>query len=163
MSSVLPEDVIVDILSERFQLSDCNRGIIIDGLDTLFAQNYLLACTAVLKAFNNRRYIYCVTMKSNYQKYKEQMNKIQEEIRKFEMFLADVKRKLISSCSFLFNFVWSGKKKLEQEKLDKILLEEMDEETYNNLPFEKRKEIDDRLLETKKFRMKRWVFSLNFY
>lgn len=128
MSAVLPEDVIVDLLSERFQLSDCNRGIIIDGLDTLFAQNYLLAATAVLKAFNNRRYIYCITMKSDYQKYKDQLNKVQEEILK---------------------------QKLEQEKLDKILLEEMDEETYNNLPYEKRKEIDDRLLETKKMRLKR--------
>jgi len=46
-------------------------------------------------------------------------------------------------------------KKLEQERLDKILLEEMDEETYNNLPYEKRKEIDDRLMETKKLRLKR--------
>jgi hydrocephalus-inducing protein len=79
MSTVLPEDVIVEILIERFQLSDCNRGIIIDGLETLFAQNYLHAATAVLKAFNNRRYIYCITMKSDYQKYKEQLIKIQNE------------------------------------------------------------------------------------
>ena len=43
----------------------------------------------------------------------------------------------------------------EQELLDKILLEEMDEDTYNNLPYEKRKQIDDTLLETKKFRLKR--------
>lgn len=128
MSAVLPEEVIVDLLSERFQLSDCNRGIIIDGLDTLFAQNYLLAATAVLKAFNNRRYIYCITMKSDFQKYKDQLNKVQEEVLK---------------------------QKLEQERLDKILLEEMDEETYNNLPHEKRKEIDDKLLETKKMRLKR--------
>lgn len=79
MSTVLPEDVIVELIAERFQLSDCNRGIIIDGLDTLFAQNYLLAATAILKAFNNRRYIYFVTMKSDFQKYKEQLNKIAEE------------------------------------------------------------------------------------
>mgnify|MGYP002785525141 CR=1 FL=1 len=79
MSTVLPEDVLVELLSERFQLSDCQRGIIIDGLDTLFAQNYLLAATAILKAFNNRRYIYCLTIKSDFQKYKEQLNKIHEE------------------------------------------------------------------------------------
>ena len=82
MSTVLPEDVIVELLAERFQLSDCNRGIIIDGLETLFAQNYLLAATAILKAFNNRRYIYCVTMKSDFQKYKEQLNRIADEKRK---------------------------------------------------------------------------------
>ncbi len=79
MSRVLPEDVIVDLLSERFQLSDCHRGIIVDGLDTLFAQNYLFAATAILKAFNNRRFMYCVTLKSDFQKYKEQLNKLQEE------------------------------------------------------------------------------------
>ena len=79
MSTVLPEDVIVDLLNERFQLSDCNRGVIIDSLETLFAQNYLLAATAVLKAFNNRRYIYFVTIKSDFQKYKEQMARVQEE------------------------------------------------------------------------------------
>ena len=79
MSTVLPEDVIVDLLNERFQLSDCNRGVVIDGLETLFAQNYLLAATAVLKSFNNRRYIYFVSMKSDFQKYKEQLARIQEE------------------------------------------------------------------------------------
>lgn len=47
------------------------------------------------------------------------------------------------------------KEKLEEERLEKIRLEEMDEETYNNLPAEKRKEIDDKLLETKKLRLKR--------
>ena len=93
MSTVLPEDLIVDLLNERFQLSDCNRGVIIDGLDTLFAQNYLLAATAVLKAFNNRRYIYFVTMKSDFQKYKENMAQIQEE-----------KSIRINSIKFLYMF-----------------------------------------------------------
>lgn len=83
MSTVLPEDIIVELLNERFLLSDCNRGVVIDGLETLFAQNYLLAATAVLKAFNNRRYIYFVTLKSDFMKYKEQMARIQEEKCKF--------------------------------------------------------------------------------
>ncbi len=79
MSVVLSEEIVVDILNERFQLPDCQRGIIIDGLDTLFLQNNLHAATAILKAFNNRRYIYCFTLKSDFQKYKEEMNKIHEE------------------------------------------------------------------------------------
>ena len=79
MSTVLSEDLLVDILSERFQSADCHRGIVIDSLDTLFAQNNLMAATAVLKAFNNRRYIYFVTIKSDFQKYKEQLNKVQQE------------------------------------------------------------------------------------
>lgn len=79
MSTILPEDVLVDVLSERFQLPDCQKGIVIDGLDTLFCQNHFYAATAILKAFNNRRYIYCFTLKSDFQKYREQINKIQEE------------------------------------------------------------------------------------
>lgn len=128
MSTVLPEEVIVEILNERFQLSDCNRGVVIDGLETLFAQNYLLAATAVLKAFNNRRYIYFVTMKSDFQKYKEQLALVQEE---------------------------KQKAKKEKELVEQLFLEEMDEETYNNLPLERRKEIDDKLQTTKKLRLKR--------
>ena len=128
MSTVLPEDLIVELLNERFQLSDCNKGIVIDGLDTLFAQNHLLAMTAVLKAFNNRRYIYCVTMKTDYQKYKENLAKAQEE---------------------------KAKAKKEKELQEQAFLEEMDEETYNNLPAEKIKEIDSKLIEAKRLRLKR--------
>ena len=47
------------------------------------------------------------------------------------------------------------KAKKEKELMDQIFLEEMNEETYNNLPAEKRKEIDDKLQETKKLRLKR--------
>ena len=44
---------------------------------------------------------------------------------------------------------------------EKLFLEEMDEETYNQLPHEKRKEIDDRLLEAKKQRLKRFKYNFN--
>ena len=47
------------------------------------------------------------------------------------------------------------KAKREQELQEKIFIEEMDEETYNKLPLERRKEIDQKLLETKKQRLKR--------
>ena len=47
------------------------------------------------------------------------------------------------------------KAKKEKELQEQMLIEEMDEETYNKLPIERRKEIDDRLLEAKKLRLKR--------
>lgn len=47
------------------------------------------------------------------------------------------------------------KAKKEQELQEKIFIEEMDEETYNKLPLERRKEIDQKLLETKKQRLKK--------
>ena len=58
----------------------------------------------------------------------------------------------------MFYFWWLKKivkAKREKELLEQQLIEDMDEETYNRLPFEKRKEIDDKLIETKKFRLKR--------
>jgi hydrocephalus-inducing protein len=81
MSAVLPEELLVEIISERLQLSDCGRGVVLDGLETLFSQNYFTATMALLKAFNNRRFIYFVTLKSDFQKYKEHLNKISEEKR----------------------------------------------------------------------------------
>lgn len=79
MSTVLPEDIVVEILNERFLLPDCQKGVIIDGLDTLFCMNHLHAATAVLKAFNNRRYIYCLSLRSDFQRYKEEMHRINDE------------------------------------------------------------------------------------
>ena len=54
-------------------------------------------------------------------------------------------------CLYLFKV----KAKREKEIQEQTLIEEMDEETYNKLPSERRKEIDDRLLEAKKLRLKR--------
>lgn len=128
VSAILPEEIVVDILNERFLGVDCQQGIIIDGLDTLFCQTSVHAATAVLKAFNNRRYIYCITLKSDYHKYKDQLNKLNEE-----------KIRLAK----------------EREELERLAIEEMDEESYDNLPEDKKNEIDIRLLEAKKLRLKR--------
>jgi hypothetical protein len=45
--------------------------------------------------------------------------------------------------------------KEHEELMERLFLEEMDEETYNNLDAQKRKEIDDKLLVAKKLRLKR--------
>jgi hypothetical protein len=58
MSCVLPEDLLVEILSERLQLNDCHRGVVFDGLETLFAQNLYTTAHAILRSLNNRRFIY---------------------------------------------------------------------------------------------------------
>ena len=61
------------------QLNDCHRGVIFDGLETLFAQNMFTAVNAILKALNNRRFIYFCTLKLDYNVLKEQEKKDQEE------------------------------------------------------------------------------------
>ena len=44
------------------QLSDCQRGIVFDGLETLFSPNMAATCTSILRALNNRKYIFFVTL-----------------------------------------------------------------------------------------------------
>ena len=61
------------------QLNDCHRGVVFDGLETLFAQNQSVAASAILKALNNRRFIFFITLKLDYNRLKEQEKKDQEE------------------------------------------------------------------------------------
>ena len=44
------------------QLSDCHKGIVIDGLDTLFSPSTVATANSILRAFNNRKYIFFVTL-----------------------------------------------------------------------------------------------------
>ena len=62
----------------------------------------------------------------------------------------------LNAFKIIFNIKYL-KVKIEKEKelQEKLYFEEMDEETYMQLPEEKRKEIDEALLETKKQRLKR--------
>ena len=79
MSCVLPEDLLVEILADRLQLNDCHRGVVFDGLETLFSQTYFTTANAILKALNNRRFIYFCTLKLDYNVLKEQEKKAAEE------------------------------------------------------------------------------------
>ena len=46
---MIPEDLIAEIIGERLQLSDCYKGVIIDGLESCFMTNQSVAMQAVLK------------------------------------------------------------------------------------------------------------------
>lgn len=61
------------------QLNDCHRGVVFDGLETLFSQTLFTTTNAILKSLNNRRFIYFVTLKLDYAVLKEQEKKAQEE------------------------------------------------------------------------------------
>uniref|UniRef100_A0A3Q3MLA1 HYDIN axonemal central pair apparatus protein n=1 Tax=Mastacembelus armatus TaxID=205130 RepID=A0A3Q3MLA1_9TELE len=61
-SSLLPEQLLAEILAERFQLSDCQRGVIIDGLESSYTQSVESTLQVVLKALKNRKHIYVVTL-----------------------------------------------------------------------------------------------------
>ena len=61
--------------------------MVFDGLETLFAFSQVDAARSILKAFNNRKYIYFVTMKLTYEAFKEnEKRELQEKGEKCSVF-----------------------------------------------------------------------------
>ncbi|XP_069735049.1 LOW QUALITY PROTEIN: hydrocephalus-inducing protein homolog [Phaenicophaeus curvirostris] len=79
MSCVLPEDLLVDILSERLQRSDCYQGVVFDSLDTLFAHSMASALLCLLRALKNRRHIYFVDLSQDYTSWKTKELEVKEQ------------------------------------------------------------------------------------
>ncbi|XP_048461536.1 hydrocephalus-inducing protein homolog [Rhincodon typus] len=115
MSCQLPEDVIVELLTERLQLNDCCRGVIFDGLESAYSPNEACTLTAALKAISNRRHIYLINLSQEYTTLKAKEKARQEE---------------------------EEKKVKEQEKKERIYLQELSEEDYEALSEEARAEFD---------------------
>ncbi|XP_041964608.1 hydrocephalus-inducing protein homolog isoform X2 [Alosa sapidissima] len=128
MSCLLPEEVLVDILAERLQLSDCLRGVVIDGLDTLYCRSPSCMLHAVLKALNNRRFIYMVNLSNNFQNYTAK-EKAQREVEEA--------------------------KQREEEEKAKLRLQEMDEEEYDALTEEEKEDFDRQRLQMVRERKRR--------
>ena len=55
------------------------RGVVFDGLDTVFAISYVHSLYAVLKALNNRKHIYALTLKNDYNTIKQLQQRLQAE------------------------------------------------------------------------------------
>ncbi|XP_032984537.1 hydrocephalus-inducing protein homolog [Rhinolophus ferrumequinum] len=132
LSCVLPEELLVQMLAERIQLSDCYQGVVFDSLDTLFARNAAIGLLCLLKAIGNREHIYVLNMAQDYaaMKAQEKAKKEQEEHKRREM--------------------------LEKEK---ERLQTMDEEEYEALTEEEKivfdREVQQALRERKKREMER--------
>ncbi|NXG37545.1 HYDIN protein, partial [Dromaius novaehollandiae] len=125
---VLPEDLLVTILSERMQLSDCYQGVVFDGLETLFAQNMPSALLCLLRAINNRPHIYFVNLFQDYatMRAREKDKKEQKE-----------------------------REQKEATMREKARLQEMDEEAYDALTEEQKSQFDKELREVLRERKKR--------
>lgn len=82
MTFVLTEDIFVEILSTRLQRADCVHGVVFDSLETSFLANPAQAAIAVLKAINNRSYIYAIITNFSYARYKEAQSRAEEIRRK---------------------------------------------------------------------------------
>nr|XP_056718300.1 hydrocephalus-inducing protein homolog [Euleptes europaea] len=133
MSCVFPEELLVEILTERMQLSDCYRGVVIDGLESLFARNIPMVLQCVLKAINNRRHIYFVNLFQDFaaMKAREKARQEQEE-----------------------------REQQEAAAREKVRLQEMDEEEYDALTEEQKIQFDRELLQALRERKKREMEKL---
>ncbi|XP_070253950.1 hydrocephalus-inducing protein homolog isoform X4 [Myotis yumanensis] len=138
LSCVLPEEMLVQMLAERLQLSDCSLGVVFDSLDTLFARNAAIALLCLLKAIGNREHIYVLNMPQDYtgMKAQEKAKKEQEEQKQREA--------------------------LEKEK---ERLQNMDEEEYDALTEEEKiafnREVQQALRERKKRELERLARELH--
>uniref|UniRef100_A0A4X2JPP9 HYDIN axonemal central pair apparatus protein n=1 Tax=Vombatus ursinus TaxID=29139 RepID=A0A4X2JPP9_VOMUR len=130
-SCVLPEDLLVQIIEERIQLSDCYRGVVFDGIETVFARNAACALQCLLRAINNREHIYFVNVAQDYSimKAREKAKEEEEEERKQE-------------CQ-------------EAIARDKARLQKMDEEDYDALTDEEKMMFDMEVLQAIRERKKR--------
>ncbi|XP_056381388.1 hydrocephalus-inducing protein homolog isoform X2 [Hyla sarda] len=128
MSCVLPEDLLLEILCDRLQLNDCFRGVVFDGLDTLFARSMSSALYIVLKALNNRQHIYFINLQQDHATMKAQNNAQKQK---------------------------EEQEQLQMQAHEKASMEEMDEEEYDQLPTEEKARIDGLRLRNLKERKKR--------
>ena len=82
LSTLLPEDVIVEILADRLQNTDCRKGVVFDGLLSSFALDSLIVASLILKAFNNRKHIFFVNIDMDMEAVFERIGEIEEEKNK---------------------------------------------------------------------------------
>ncbi|XP_059848459.1 hydrocephalus-inducing protein homolog isoform X2 [Hypanus sabinus] len=115
ISFPLPEDMLVELLTERLQLNDCCQGFVFDGLENQHSNNETSTLLAVLKAINNRRHIYFITLSQDYALMKiKKKAKLQAEEQ-------------------------LAKEEAEKER---TYLKELDEDEYEALTEEQRAEFD---------------------
>ncbi|XP_035498051.2 hydrocephalus-inducing protein homolog isoform X1 [Scophthalmus maximus] len=66
LCGLLPNNLLVDILAERFQLTDCHRGVVIDGLTSVYTQSAATTLQIVLRALKKRKHIYVVNLSDSF-------------------------------------------------------------------------------------------------
>ncbi|XP_053809145.1 hydrocephalus-inducing protein-like [Vidua chalybeata] len=133
LSCVLPEDLLVDILSERLKCKDCYKGVVFDGLESLFASSLESSLLCVLKAVKNRRHIFILNLHQDYASWKA---RVEAEREKKEL---------------------QWEKAIERKR--KPLLQ-MTEDEYDALPEKKKAEVDKIFLEWARIWRKRQLKQL---
>ncbi|EDV21657.1 uncharacterized protein TRIADDRAFT_30117, partial [Trichoplax adhaerens] len=132
MTCLLPEELIIEIIAERFQLNDCHRGLIIDGLESMFMNNMNTAAKCLLKAINNRKYIYFITLTV-------------DPVKKLQSFEERQKQDFDNKNS-------RNGQAIQDDQFD---IENISESEYDAMTSEQKAEIDKKHLIAKKIRLQR--------
>ncbi|XP_066051026.1 LOW QUALITY PROTEIN: hydrocephalus-inducing protein homolog [Chamaea fasciata] len=137
LSCVLPEHLLVEILCERLKHEDCCKGVVFDGLESLFARSLESSLLCVLTAVKNRHYIYVVHVHRDYASWKARKE-------------AEIQRK-------------EDERQREELQREEALQRNreralrMDEEEYDALPEEEKAAVDEIIWELNHMRRERRV------
>ena len=130
MPTVLPEDLIVEILSDRLQHMDCRKGVVFDGIESQFTSSPLISVAVILRVFHNRKHIHVIHISMELQGIQDRLNMIENEKQKKEEEEAARKKEA---------------EEREQQRIAALL--ELDEDEYEALSEQQRAEVDKRRLE----------------
>ncbi|XP_027749345.1 hydrocephalus-inducing protein homolog, partial [Empidonax traillii] len=132
---VLPEKLLVDIISDRLQRRDCYKGVVFDGLETLFASNLASSLLCVLKALGDRPHIYAVNIFQDSEFWKGRQRAARE-------------RRTAKK-------VWKAREKAEAARRKEERLWDVDVDEYNALPEWKKALLDYKIEKIKRQRRKK--------
>uniref|UniRef100_A0A5K4F930 Hydin_ADK domain-containing protein n=1 Tax=Schistosoma mansoni TaxID=6183 RepID=A0A5K4F930_SCHMA len=82
-TTILPDHIILQLINEHFNQYHhyINKGIIIDGIESDFTKSSIATIELLLKYFkNNYKYIYTISIKFNYDYYKQSINEQQNQL-----------------------------------------------------------------------------------
>lgn len=100
-STVLPDQLLIEILADRFQLNDCHQGFVIDGVDTLFSAGHHQTVVSLLKAINNRRHIYMLALKLTFESFHQREK--QKELEKGFWVIFLYEKYFLGICTYAHN------------------------------------------------------------
>ena len=138
LPTVLPEELVAEILSDRLQCSDCLRGIIFDSVESHFTSDSLLSTALILRALNNRKHIYFVNFDMEFDDIKSRLDEI--ELARLQKIAEEENLK-------------REEREREEQRIEAEL--NMDEDEYEALSEEKKQEIEQHRLRRKQERRQR--------
>lgn len=157
-TTILPDDIILHLIHEYFNHhsnnnnnNDTNKGIIIDGIESDFTKNSIATIELLLKYFkNNYKYIYTISIKFNYEQYKQYFNEKQIKLNEIKNLLnKQYHEKLID----LTDYEYDELNENERQIIDHLQYELRHEK--HQIELEKKRIQEEQLREEQEAEMKR--------